>query len=144
MNNECNTFTNDYSSEWLRLLVGTRGVTRLMAPHNQLLSQPDSIDLALCWQVLASAEVVAACYSQNHDRIPDVAKQWLNRRQGLYARRCKITKEQADKAHSAVTMALQWQGLKEWCCCHACGQAWQQRQQELLQRLAQPTSMLSH
>lgn len=144
MNSQCHTFHNPISTRWLAELVASRGVTRLMAPHHQILSEPDQIDVALCWQALASAEVVAACYSQNHDRIPDTARQWLKRRQGLYARRCKITADQAQLAGEAIRLAIASPDFTEWRCCNECGNHWLELQQELLSRLEQQAVQPRH
>ncbi|QIZ76409.1 hypothetical protein [Ferrimonas lipolytica] len=136
MKQSCHTFKNRYGEQWLNTLVTSRGITRLMAPHSQLLDGSRSWDLQLCWEVLASAEVIAACYSHNHQRIPASAQRWLNRRQGLYARRCKISAEQARLAFNAALKVIEHPQMKQWCCCNACGQTWQRSQRELLSMLS--------
>ncbi|MFI3246300.1 MAG: hypothetical protein R3Y10_07405 [Ferrimonas sp.] len=113
MNCESQIFSNPICRQWIDHLLNSRGVNRLMAPHFCLLSGEQPLDLPLCWQILASAEVVAACYSHNYDRIPANAQQWLRRRQGLYARRCKITSVQAATALKAVQQVLVEPTFKE-------------------------------
>ncbi|WP_028115555.1 DUF4259 domain-containing protein [Ferrimonas senticii] len=129
----CPTFDNPISATWLEELVGSRGIGRLMAPHNNLLEQSDTPNLRQCWQAVASAEVVAAGYSKNHAYLPSAARHWLNRRQGRYSRRCKITATQVNLARNSLKRAMAAPSMRDWCAAHPDDNRWQQ---QLLQRLS--------
>lgn len=107
-------FGNDNALDWLFELENSKGLSVLMAPINNVLSNNDYLEAPLCSEALAASEIIAAKQTQDHSTLPEEAKSWLNKKQGfLFAKLPKIEQQHAIDASSAVSMVINDSELKE-------------------------------
>lgn len=96
-------FGNDDAGDWIWDLEKSKGLNTLLAPIQSVLAEDNYLESPICCEALAASEIIAASVSGDHSIIPEEAKNWLSKKQGLiFGRKPKIEVAHAKQALKAV------------------------------------------
>ncbi|BFM13518.1 hypothetical protein R50072_36710 [Simiduia litorea] len=76
-------FGNDDAGDWVWGLEKSKGLDTLLAPIRSVLSENDYLESPICSEALAACEIIAAAVTGDESLIPQEAKNWLGKKQGL-------------------------------------------------------------
>lgn len=96
-------FGNDDAGDWIWDLEKSKGLDTLLAPIQLVIAEEDYLEGPICSEALAASEIIAASVSGDYSRIPEEAKNWLSKKQGLiFGSKPKIEVLHAKQALEAV------------------------------------------
>ena len=108
-----NNFENDDASDWVFTLEKSKGLDGLLQPINKIISETGYLETPYCTEALAAAEIISASRSNDFTKIPDEAKQWLEKKPGLFSKKPEILISHAKLAQQAVQKILTSSELQE-------------------------------
>jgi len=107
-------FGNDDAGDWIWELEKSKGLRTLLAPIQSVLSEEEYLESLVCSEALAASEIIAAAVTGDESSIPNEAKAWLNKKQGIiFGKRPQIASGHAKQALEAVKKILSSSELQE-------------------------------
>ena len=106
-------FGNDDAGDWIYELEKSKGVNILLKPIKAINANQDYLESSDCSEALAASEVIAASITGDLSRIPDEAKEWLNKKSWVLGSKPKIEKEHAALAKQCIERILTESELKD-------------------------------
>lgn len=107
-------FCNDNAGDWVWDLEKSKGLETLLAPIHAVIAGEDDLESSICSEALAASEIIAAAVSGDHSVIPEEAKNWLSKKQGMiFGSKPKIETSHAKLALEAVKTIMSSSELQE-------------------------------